>query len=443
WALLAGAGFLLPNSFIVAADYFQAQYPGSTIVFDLSLTYILVAFCSVLLNNVLVETLLTGPGVVAGYVLSFVTLLFVAVFEIWWQVFSNTTSYGVNLLAVSVVAVGCTAQQSSFYGYTGMLPNRYTQAVMTGESAAGVLVSTSRILTRLLLDDVRLNTLVFFCCSLLLLVAVCCVLHQLLRRTAFVRHHVAACSADPLSETQAGDQVTLVDIVEEADGKDYGRLTLASNSDDSAFQSTETLPAGGAASYDTFSERAGGTSYRVSELLVHVRRSGRARPPALDCCAALKRGTQARSATVRRVWPYMVSICLAYLVTLSLFPGIESEVHSCTLGSWMPVVLMAIFNVSDFAGKVLASLPYEWSRRQLVAFSTLRFLLIPPLVLCAAPRAEPLLAWEGWPMLFSLLLLGLTNGLVGSLPMILAPDKVPDQNRELCDGNRAVTSYQG
>ncbi|XP_037069629.1 equilibrative nucleoside transporter 4-like [Pollicipes pollicipes] len=299
------------TSFIVAADYFQAQYPGSTIVFDLSLTYILVAFCSVLLNNVLVEAVDLHKRILFGYVLSFVTLLFVAVFEIWWQVFSNTTSYGVNLLAVSVVAVGCTAQQSSFYGYTGMLPNRYTQAVMTGESAAGVLVSTSRILTRLLLDDVRLNTLVFFCCSLLL-VAVCCVLHQLLRRTAFVRHHVAACSADPLSETQAGDQVTLVrggwNIVEEADGKDYGRLTLASNSDDSAFQSTETLPAGG--------------------------------------------GTQARSATVAPGLAVHGVHLPGVPVTLSLFPGIESEVHSCTLGSWMPVVLMAIFNVSDFAGKI-------------------------------------------------------------------------------------------
>jgi len=27
-------------------------------------------------------------------------------------------------------------QQSSFYGYTSMLPSRYTQAVMTGESAS-------------------------------------------------------------------------------------------------------------------------------------------------------------------------------------------------------------------------------------------------------------------------------------------------------------------
>ena len=39
--LLAGIGFLLPyNSFITAVDYFLRKYPNSTIVFDMSLTYL-------------------------------------------------------------------------------------------------------------------------------------------------------------------------------------------------------------------------------------------------------------------------------------------------------------------------------------------------------------------------------------------------------------------
>jgi len=48
----------------------------------------------------------------------------------------------------------------------------------------------------------------------------------------------------------------------------------------------------------------------------------------------------------------MASICIVYFVTLSLFPGIESEIVSCRLGSWMPVVLIAVFNLFDFIGKV-------------------------------------------------------------------------------------------
>lgn len=46
------------------------------------------------------------------------------------------------------------------------------------------------------------------------------------------------------------------------------------------------------------------------------------------------------------------------------------------------------------------------------------------------PRGHPYLSGEGYPMFFSLLL-GLTNGLIGSIPMIQAPSKVSEENREL------------
>jgi hypothetical protein len=48
----------------------------------------------------------------------------------------------------------------------------------------------------------------------------------------------------------------------------------------------------------------------------------------------------------------MLTIALAYFVTLCLYPGIESEIPSCTYGNWMPVILMAGFNAADLVGKV-------------------------------------------------------------------------------------------
>nr|CAD7428376.1 unnamed protein product [Timema monikensis] len=80
--------------------------------------------------------------------------------------------------------------------------------------------------------------------------------------------------------------------------------------------------------------------------------------------------------------------------------------------------------------QILASVPYDWSRTQLIVFAWMRTLLIPLLLLCATPRGHPLIPREGYPMLFSLLL-GVTNGLVGSVPMILAPSRVPEEHREL------------
>lgn len=51
------------------------------------------------------------------------------------------------------------------------------------------------------------------------------------------------------------------------------------------------------------------------------------------------------------MYPYMISICLVYFVTLCLYPGIASEVISCRFGSWMSIIMMTIFNGADLLGK--------------------------------------------------------------------------------------------
>lgn len=79
---------------------------------------------------------------------------------------------------------------------------------------------------------------------------------------------------------------------------------------------------------------------------------------------------------------------------------------------------------------MLASISYEWTRSQLLNFSAARTIFIPLFLLCAIPRRSPVLASEGYPLILSLLL-GLTNGIIGSVPMIQAPSKVPEEHREL------------
>lgn len=99
----------------------------------------------------------------------------------------------------------------------GMLPKRYTQGVMTGESkcgpaphqvfavflvsvesslpplcpgTAGVIISLSRIFTKLLITDERTNTLIFFLVSISMEM-LCFLLHLLVRRSRFVRYYTS------------------------------------------------------------------------------------------------------------------------------------------------------------------------------------------------------------------------------------------------------------
>ncbi|XP_015109665.1 equilibrative nucleoside transporter 4 [Diachasma alloeum] len=448
--ILAGVGFLLPyNSFISAVDYFQTRYPGTTIVFDMSVVYITMAFFAVCANNILVETVSLNTRITFGYLVSVVTLNFVLISEIWWEFFGVTSSYTINLIAVAVVSVGCTVQQSSFYGYTSMLPSRYTQAVMTGESAAGFWVSMNRIITKSLVDDERGNTSMFFALSIMT-ICLCSVLHRILRKTEFVQFYVNLCQERNKITLEPTEDVGLMDPLDQVGDPSkgqYGVLKLQT----SPLGPEATPGDAGGAQYSAFSfsnpvyepnapsgnaPGSAGPTYKVEDVVVMKGTyGGQGSKP----WSGIKRGLLARLEVAKLIFPYMGSIGIAYFVTLSLYPGIVSEIISCKFESWMPVILMATFNGADLLGKMLASIPYEWTRSQLLYFSVARVVLIPLFLLCAIPRQNPILAGEGYPLLFSWLL-GLTNGIVGSVPMIQAPSKVPEEHRELT-GNIMTLSY--
>lgn len=141
-------------------------------------------------------------------------------------------------------------------------------------------------------------------------------------------------------------------------------------------------------------------------------------------------GIQSRWEITKAIYPYMISIGLAYFTTLSTYPGVVSEIISCNLGSWMPILMMAIFNGADLLGKMLSSSSAYWTGSRLVKCCIIRIILIPLILLCTIPRSAPVFSEEIFPFLF-ILILGLSNGVFGSVPIIQAPSKVEDYHREL------------
>lgn len=382
--------------------------------------------------------------------------------------FTAKTAYSVNLAAVSLVAMGCTIQQSSFYGFASMLPKQYTQAVMAGESLAGFLVSSNRVVTKLLIKSDRASTAIFFLTSTVY-IAFSYVLHSITTHSPFVRYYMKACAKIVL---RPDDDHTLSETLDgDISSARYGVLTLDSSP-------PVHMPPGSTALsfsnpvYDLSNPTAGETVLETNMTNLTSTTSSVnggngtvvARPVTAtasnsdmpnvafkvehimtpDICSSgrfgsFRNGLESRWKVARAIYPYMACIAMAYCVTLSLYPGIESEIISCNLGTWMPVLLMFTFNASDVAGKLLAAVPYSWSRRQLILMSGLRALLVPLILLCCSPREQPVIAGEAAAFIFTAAL-GVTNGLAGSLPMMLAPDKVSATLREVT-GNMMTLSY--
>ena len=108
--LMSGVGFLLPyNSFVTAVDFFQDIFPGSTIIFDISLVYILTALIAVLLNNVIIETFSLKTRIMFGYFLSLLVLL-IFLMLVWLPLLHTDQAYALVLLLVAVLSMGATGE---------------------------------------------------------------------------------------------------------------------------------------------------------------------------------------------------------------------------------------------------------------------------------------------------------------------------------------------
>lgn len=109
---------------------------------------------------------------------------------------------------------------------------------------------------------------------------------------------------------------------------------------ESSSQLVSTPPAGS-------SDRLPNVAFKVEHVLAPSCTIGNRR------FGGFRSGLDARWRVAQTIYPYMVCIALAYCVTLSLYPGIESEIVSCNLQDWMPILLMFMFNTSDVIGKVI------------------------------------------------------------------------------------------
>ena len=709
--LLCGVGFLLPyNCLVFASDYFQSKHPHSTIVFDLTLVYILSAFVAVCFCSAYVRW---PSGIIrmrCGALLSLLTMFAVALMllydplpddeddtslpssmerlEMWslenvfpktlhmattmpansannvtsglWtgnhslhtrlDTFNESThhsspthtpttttsspshtdlhhhshqdhehspfaespwQYRLTLFSAALMAVGCTVQQSSLYGVAAQLPQRYTHALMTGESAAGLIAALLRFLSRLLMRPVQANTLLFFCVCFQL-VCVCLIVQLRIPRSRFYTAHVrqheqlvggaasvaggASSLVNPIYEEgfltitassgvgeggrtepvpksdstefelpfgideeelrirlahgwtggeaarlgirtlrrmkqrqeqrrQPDDLTDIFDIRDIAgreedddleddeddedelfalhlapghgrpappapklspppavppsatsiDDVERGCLDLLDQDDELVFDVGQTFPnrtkatinnsshAASAAVAHTLQSRTEaatsptstnrsfmtGNNWLHGRLLRHFHFGFSCRLPAFDhrwqqirlAWQQMWHTVNKRTQLCQRIWPHMVSIWLAYAVTLSLFPGIESEIINCDWLRWTPVLLMAIFNVTDLLGKLLASLCYRIDSKRLLWASIVRLLMIPLIVSCAGRQPKDSF-WNRLPPLAPYLsgLLGVSNGILGSLPMIGAPSRVPIHQRQLT-GNIMTFCY--
>ena len=379
WAYFSlGTGVLFPwNAFITAVDYFQDLYPKQHVDRVFGVTYM---FPNLLVLGVLLLHplgLSTSHRIYVGFFLYLFCLFSVPLIDA--VLIGDTGSEGTWTFTVAAVALAGVADgiaQGSVFGSVTMLPSSYTQAVVSGTSVSGLVISVLRVLTKALISQdekgLRTSTFIYFGAAgafCLFCIAIQCILPKL----PFYRHFNDQHHLKGSSSNEGG----------------HGDFAKGSHLSDA--------------------ETNGGDLHIVES-------------------------TSSIGSLFVQTWSMGLSLFFAYAVTLSIFPGFLAEdVESEALGDWYPILLITFFNLMDFLGKtcpILDSFRFH-NPVKLFAISLLRCAFYPLYLLAtsgpALLKGEPL-----GPIYVSIITgaLGFSNGWLTSNCLIEAPLRVVAQDAE-------------
>lgn len=154
---------------------------------------------------------------------------------------------------------------------------------------------------------------------------------------------------------------------------------------------------------------------------------------------------------LKKTWVLGLSVFYVFCISIMVFPAVSSgiqSVHKDSSSPWtttyfVPLTSFLLYNVADFCGRQATAwlqVPGPTSR-VLPTLVVCRTVMVPLLMLCNyQPRDHlrtVLFTHDVYPVVFNCLL-GLSNGYLGTLPMIYGPKVVP---RELAEATGVVMSF--
>ncbi|KXN67701.1 hypothetical protein CONCODRAFT_80030 [Conidiobolus coronatus NRRL 28638] len=140
---------------------------------------------------------------------------------------------------------------------------------------------------------------------------------------------------------------------------------------------------------------------------------------------------------IAKFWPYMFTVCYSFIISLSLFPSVTAAIPSMSqdqtfLTKYFISIHFLLFNIGDYLGKTIPIIPQLYISHYvpLTLIGLLRTLFIPYFLfnnIFLGPNTPGVLKnvfGNDTAFLILVFVFGLTNGYLGSAPMMSAPSQV-------------------
>lgn len=338
-----------------------------------------------ILNVFATKTLSNSTRMVWGHVL--VVVVFIPTIALTMINFDDdqTLFFNLSMGLISIACFGSLGMMAGgVLGLSALFPSKYTQAVMVGQSFAGVLAALMSILCQAVTSDVILNGQMYFAFSLLM-----CFI-------SLATYYYLTTLTPPIEVED--DRSVLVENEE----RDENEVSIEAQA--ALFPPIDT---------DSLDNQEG----VVVEMPKWTMYTDIVKKSAID----------------------LTTISVVLIVTLAAYPGLTSLVHSTSRNhTWnFPAYFSAVasfllYNVGDLIGRSSAN-SLRLPRKYLLIIAFLRFLLIPLIAMCnVAPRAHThaMIPYDGVFVLL-VILLSISHGFCITNATIGATMSIEKESREL------------
>jgi len=264
-----------------------------------------------------------------------------------------------TLSLASLVGAADAISQSGLYVLAANVNIRCTAAVSLGSAFAGFAVNVLRIGTKAIFhDDDERSAHVFFGLSAVFLFACLFALYLAIKgevamRGAFAhdlytvesmpgRNHTQLRSSSSRNEYEYASQMVLHVVEEDCNDYHIADGMVGEGQEASSAMKTNNLIEGHDRSAHQAIHLVDETEVKSTHEMIQEDNE--------NVCAFVAIYLQ----TLKVTWKPTLMLFLMFFMTLSLFPGVVSEiVPSADFGSWYPIILITIFNAFDCLGRIL------------------------------------------------------------------------------------------
>lgn len=454
-----GVGNLLPwNAFITASNYYQARFCGTS--FEKSFESFFSMFYTISQPLGLIATIIFKKRVTTKSLVLYPLLIYTGIFVLTTVLVLISSVPATGLFAItlfSTFACGlCGAiMNGGLFGLSGILPAKFTGAIMSGQGLAGTSVSVVSIVilaigsrTCVTDDDgtsnnndncddqhVDYGAFAYFLVACAAL-CTCVILFMRLLKLEYVRHFMRLHLREHImGSVQQHNPLLAGASAIPPSSSESSLLAFLYSSNNGSTGQNYVLPAARKSVSDIVVEEE---SYQLSTSMIPTVQ------PVKVSDIHVTAGEVWR--IFRKIFIPALSVFSVFAGTLAVYPAvlvlINSQDNDCATTSnrlygdlWMPF-LFVLMNLSDFLGRISA--PYFHQMTSVVNANTIWIpamgRLLIPIFLCLTNITDsslPVITKSNEVVMVLTVLLGFTNGSTANLAMMLGPELVEAEDASL------------